>query len=196
MLTQNTSTWYGKPDRPPLKTFPYNIWAQLFSKFKIWQIVLKDCRLSLYLGQRTLDMETGFYLLGHSFWKNFRTSLVIQWLRMHLSMQKTWVQSLVQEDTICCRATKPMYHNYWAHALQLPKPTCSRARVLQREKPSQWETRAPQLESSPHLPQLEKSLYSNEDPIQFKKKKKKSSFWKTMTFSRIKTKISHPHLNQ
>ena len=24
------------------------------------------------------------------------------------------VQSLVQEDPICCRAPKPMLHNYWA----------------------------------------------------------------------------------
>ena len=37
-------------------------------------------------------------------------SLVVQWLRIHLPMQGTQVQSLVQEDSTCCRATKPMYH--------------------------------------------------------------------------------------
>ena len=49
-------------------------------------------------------------------------------------MQGTWVQSLVQEGPTCCRATKPVRHNYWACALepashnywayvpQLPKP--------------------------------------------------------------------------
>ena len=43
------------------------------------------------------------------------------------------VQSLVWEDPICHRATKPRHHNYWA-------------RALQQQKPLQWEARAPQLE--------------------------------------------------
>ena len=40
----------------------------------------------------------------------WRTSLVVQWLRIHLPMQGTRVQSLVQEDSTCQRAIKPMYH--------------------------------------------------------------------------------------
>ena len=40
------------------------------------------------------------------------TSLVMQWLRIHLPMQGTWVRSLVWEDPTCPGATKPMYHNY------------------------------------------------------------------------------------
>ena len=40
------------------------------------------------------------------------TSLVVQWLRNHLSMQGTRVQALVQEDPTCHRATKAMRHNY------------------------------------------------------------------------------------
>ena len=63
-------------------------------------------------------------------------SLAVQWLRIHLPMQGTWVQALVQEDPTCRRATKPMHHNYWActleptshnywaHAPQLLKPAC------------------------------------------------------------------------
>jgi len=43
---------------------------------------------------------------------------------------------------------------------------CSRARAVQQEKPLQSEARAPQLKSSPHSPQLEKSLWSNKDPAQ------------------------------
>ena len=39
-------------------------------------------------------------------------SLVVQGLRIHLAMQGEPVQSLVQEDPICCRAPKPMPHNY------------------------------------------------------------------------------------
>ena len=50
------------------------------------------------------------------------TSLVVQWLRIHLPMQGTRVRTLVQEDPTCRGATKPTRHNYWAHALQLPKP--------------------------------------------------------------------------
>ena len=39
-------------------------------------------------------------------------SLVVQWLRIHLPMKGTWVQFLVQEDSTCHRATKPVCHNY------------------------------------------------------------------------------------
>ena len=34
-----------------------------------------------------------------------RTSLVVEWIRIHLPTQGTWVQSLVWEDSILCRAT-------------------------------------------------------------------------------------------
>ena len=66
----------------------------------------------------------------------FRASLVAQWLRIHLPMQGTRVQALVQEDPTWRGATKPMCHNYWvcplepmshnywAHMPQLLKPTC------------------------------------------------------------------------
>ena len=33
-------------------------------------------------------------------------------------MQGTRVRSLVREDPTCCRATKPVRHNYWACALE------------------------------------------------------------------------------
>ena len=39
------------------------------------------------------------------------TSLVVQWLRIHLPMQGTRVRSLVRGDPTCRGATKPM-HNY------------------------------------------------------------------------------------
>ena len=81
------------------------------------------------------------------------------------------------EDPTCHGASKPVCHNYWtcalepgscncwAHVPQLRKPTHPRASTPQ-EKPPQWEARAPQLESSPHSPQLEKSLCSNDDSAQ------------------------------
>ncbi|KAJ8781824.1 hypothetical protein J1605_010808 [Eschrichtius robustus] len=40
------------------------------------------------------------------------TSLVVQWLRIHLPMQGTRVRALVQEDPTCRGATKPVSHNY------------------------------------------------------------------------------------
>ena len=77
-------------------------------------------------------------------------SLVAWWWRVHLTMQETWVWSLIQEDPTCHRATKPVSHNYWAcalepsnhnywaPALQLPKPAARRARAPQK-KPPHWE---------------------------------------------------------
>ena len=41
-----------------------------------------------------------------------RTSLVAQWLRVCLPMQGSQVGSLVQEDPICHRASKPVHHDY------------------------------------------------------------------------------------
>ena len=40
------------------------------------------------------------------------TSLVAQWLRIHLPMQGTWVRALVREDPTFHGATKPMCPNY------------------------------------------------------------------------------------
>ena len=63
-----------------------------------------------------------------------RTSLVVQWIRICLPMQGTWVRSLVWEDPTCFGATMPvhLYYqapepencNYWAQVLQLLKASC------------------------------------------------------------------------
>ena len=37
------------------------------------------------------------------------TSLMVQWLRIHLPMQRTWVRSLVWESSTCCGATEAAY---------------------------------------------------------------------------------------
>ena len=39
-------------------------------------------------------------------------SLVVQWLRIHLPIQGTWVRALVWKDPTCRGATKSMSHNY------------------------------------------------------------------------------------
>ena len=41
-----------------------------------------------------------------------RASVVDQWEGIRLLMQETEVQSLIQEDPTCCRATKPVHHSY------------------------------------------------------------------------------------
>ena len=93
-------------------------------------------------------------------------------------MQDTRIQSLIWEDPTCHRATKFVCHsywvwvrepgsgNYWAHGLQVLKPTPPRAYALQQEKLPQWQD---------CVLQLEKSLHSKEDPAwpdinHFKKK--------------------------
>ena len=42
------------------------------------------------------------------------TSLVVQWLRVRLPMQRTQVWAVVWEDPTCRGATEPVSHNYWA----------------------------------------------------------------------------------
>ena len=70
----------------------------------------------------------------------------------------------------CCRATKPMSHNYWAQVLQLPKFTClepMHKRSHHNEKPpARW------LKSSPHSPQLEKACSQQRRPSTAKNEKK------------------------
>ena len=39
------------------------------------------------------------------------TSLVVQWVRICLPMQDTWVRSLIQEDPTCHGATEPLNHD-------------------------------------------------------------------------------------
>ena len=44
--------------------------------------------------------------------KSIGTSLVAQWLRIHLPMQGTRVRALAREDPTCHGATKPVRHDY------------------------------------------------------------------------------------
>ena len=42
---------------------------------------------------------------------HLRTSPVVQWFKIHLPVQGTQVQSLVQKDLTCCGAVKSIHHN-------------------------------------------------------------------------------------
>ena len=102
---------------------------------------------------------------------------MVQWFRIYLAMQGTWVQSLVRKIS-------------WAREQlsllpQLPHPCTAttdahkpRAHASQQEKPPQWEAQAPQLESSPCLLQLEKACMQQWTPTTAKKKKLDKSFFK------------------
>ena len=86
---------------------------------------------------------------------------MVQWLRIHLPMQRTRVPALVREDPTCLGATNPVRNNYWACTLE---PTSHnywarmpRARAPQQEKPPQWEARALQRRVAPARRQLEKN---------------------------------------
>ena len=67
------------------------------------------------------------------------TSLVVHWLRVHLSMQGTQVPALVWEDSICLGVPRPLHDNCQAHVLHKLKPTCLELALLKRshhrEKP-------------------------------------------------------------
>ena len=92
-------------------------------------------------------------LIKYSWKKEKRASLVAQWLRIRMPMQRTWGRALVREDPTCRGATKPVRHNYWACALepmshsywarapQLLKPKCLEPVLLNKrshhnEKPA------------------------------------------------------------
>ena len=95
-----------------------------------------------------------------------QASLVAQWLRIHLPMQQTQVQALVQEDPRS-RSTWPGFHNYWACALE-PGSWSRRACVLRLLSPcapgprfttrEATAVRSPSnaMKSSSHSPQCEK----------------------------------------
>ena len=67
-----------------------------------------------------------------------QTSLMAQWLRIHLPIQGTQVGSQVQEDPTCHWAVKPV--------ATTPKFHDSTACTLQQQPPLQWEAHAPQPE--------------------------------------------------
>ena len=63
--------------------------------------------------------------------KSFRASLVVQWIGFCLPIQGTSVRSVVQEDSTCLGATKPVSSNYCTEA------RAHKSRVTQQEKPPQ-----------------------------------------------------------
>ena len=93
-----------------------------------------------------------------------RTSLVVQWLKIHLPVQRSWVWSLVQEDATCHGAPKPLYHNRWSlHALE-PVLCSKRSRRNEKHRHCNGE--------QPLLTATRESCVSNKDSAQSKIKSK------------------------
>ena len=119
-------SWWKAPLRPPLCRIPSHPLLHPESPtLYSWKEVGRG-------GGRFHDHKETFSIGSQH---AFGASLVAQWLRIHLPMQGTRVQSLIQEDPTCRGASKsvhhnywgcglePTSHNYWAHAPQLLKPT-------------------------------------------------------------------------
>ena len=87
-------------------------------------------------------------------------------------MQETQVRFLVWEDSTCCRAIKPVLHNYWACVLEA-RSWNYWAHAPQQWTLPQWEACSWQLEGSPCSLPPERSLSSHEDPEELKVERKK-----------------------
>ena len=99
---------------------------------------------------------------------NAGTSLVVQWLGIHLPKPGTWIQSLVQEDPMCLRAAKPTTTE---PALYSPYATTKGAPALRglcstTREAAPVRTPCTARKSSPCLLQLEKAVWHNKDPAQ------------------------------
>ena len=129
-----------------------NIWSAIY----LSQNEFSWLNLLLYSLQQTFHSTNFYYSLlqpntllssrtveaseAHSFPSradNLGTSVVAQnqWLRPRLPLQGTWVWALGREDPICCGATKPVRHNYWACTLE-PMSHSYWAHVPQLLKPA------------------------------------------------------------
>ena len=141
------------------RTFEAGLWRFFFFKpYWVWNLS----------GMHLLD-RSHYFRLCYSVFKTLGTSLVAQWLGIHLPVQGTQVRSLAWEDSTCCKATKAGRHNYWAQVLA--STGCNRwspltlEPMLRNKRSHPNEKPVPQLERSPRSPQLN-SMCSNEDPAQ------------------------------
>ena len=139
---KNTETWKDKVGEV----------SQKVEKRKtVWK--MRSGRKDLkYLGNQSKKSSIWFWeLYKEKIKKTAVASQVIQWLRICLPMEGTWIWSLVQEDLTCHQATRRV-------CPQLLKPAHSRAHAPQQETRPQWEAYTSWLESIPHSPQLKKAL--------------------------------------
>ena len=78
-------------------------------------------------------------------------SLVVEWVRLCLSMWGTWIQSLVREDATCRGATKAEFNNYTLEACTLDPVLCNKRKVkvlVTQSCPTLWDL----MDCSPQAP--------------------------------------------
>ena len=128
-------------------------------KYEKWWDVCVGCLEERgRVGWNLWPKESEFYPVESSFKKPqlARASLVAQWLRIHLLVQGTQVWSLVQEVSTRLGATKPMGHNYLAHALE---PMLCKKRSHHNEKHLTREI-SHTATKTPAQPKINKQLFS------------------------------------
>ena len=80
-------------------------------KFDDTQYDLKECKL---VNNLVIPIKITFDQVISLLEAYCRTSLVVQWLRIHLPMQDTRVSFLFWKDSTCVGVNKPVDHNYWS----------------------------------------------------------------------------------
>ena len=93
-----------------------------------------------------------------------RTVLVVQWIKIHLPMQEPQVWSLVQEDSTCHGATKPMSRSYCAWVPRLLKPVCLHGLRSATGETTTVRSPCPTTKSSPYSAFLEKACAQQRRP--------------------------------
>ena len=101
---------------------------------KCFHCILKSNKCNQQVNNGPLINMTWNLILINWYCRDFPGGAVV---RICLPMQGTRVPALVREDPTCCRATKPVRHNYWA-ALKSPwatstEPVCLEP-VLRNER--------------------------------------------------------------
>ena len=85
---------------------------KLLSIFDGYILCYKDCASRLIHVILILTTFLVGWIDTFEFKDHPRASLVAQWLRICLPMQRTRVRSLVWENPTCRGATRPVSHNY------------------------------------------------------------------------------------
>ena len=109
------------------------------------------------------------------------TSLVVQWLRIHLPMQgirSGMIAHVAEQLSLCTTTTEPASRNDWAWMLQLLMPAYLKP-MFCNKRSHQNEKLSTVMKSSPSSPQLEKAHMQQQRPSaaknSLKNKNKKTS---------------------
>ena len=112
---------------------------RIYTKYQVWKYYNANATHTEGIPVAIVLNLSLTYLIYFQLENKEGTSLVAQWLWIHLSVQETRLRALVWEDPTGCRATKPVSHNCWAPVPQLLKPAHLEPVLCNKDKPLQWE---------------------------------------------------------